>query len=95
MDVTNTGKRDGDDVVQMYATHLNSKVDRPAKQLEGFKRVNLAAGQTKTVELPLKAEALAYWDVQTHKWVLERDKVKITLGSSSADSRLERTVSVR
>jgi hypothetical protein len=47
------------------------------------------------VELPLKAEALAYWDVQTHKWVLERDKVKITLGSSSADSRLERTVSVR
>jgi beta-glucosidase len=95
MDVTNTGKRDGDDVVQMYATHLNSKVDRPAKQLEGFKRVNLAAGQTKTVELPLKAEALAYWDVQTHKWVLERDKVKITLGSSSADSRLESTVSVR
>ena len=95
VEVTNTGKRDGDDVIQMYATHLNSKVDRPAKQLEGFKRVNLAAGQTKTVELPLKAEGLAYWDVQPHQWVLEKDKVKITLGASSADSRLDKIISVR
>ena len=95
VDVTNTGKRDGDDVVQMYATHLDSKVDRPAEQLEGFKRVNLAVGQTKTVELPLKAEALAYWDVKAHQWVLEKDKIKITVGSSSADSRAEKAISVR
>ena len=95
VDVTNTGKRDGDDVVQMYATHLDSKVNRPAKQLVGFKRVNLAVGQTKTVELPLKAEALAYWDVKAHQWVLEKDKIKITVGSSSADSRAEKAISVR
>jgi beta-glucosidase len=93
--ITNTGQREGDDVVQMYAAHLNSKVERPAKQLEGFKRVNLAVGQTKTVELPLKAEALAYWDVQTHKWLLDKDKVRITLGPSSADGRLDKTISVR
>jgi beta-glucosidase len=79
----------------MYATHLDSKVDRPAEQLEGFKRVNLAVGQTKTVELPLKAEALAYWDVKAHQWVLEKDKIKITVGSSSADSRAEKAISVR
>jgi beta-glucosidase len=95
VDVTNAGKREGDDVVQMYATHLDSKVNRPAKQLVGFKRVNLAVGQTKTVELRVKAEALAYWDVQTHQWVLEKDKVRITVGSSSADSRVEKAISMR
>ena len=62
MDVTNTGKRDGDEVVQLYVKHLGSKVARPRKELRGFRRVTLQPGETKTVELPLAAQSLAYWD---------------------------------
>jgi beta-glucosidase len=95
VDVTNAGQRDGDAVVQLYATHLKSKVDRPIKQLEAFKRVNVMAGQTKTVELPLAAQALAYWDTPEHKWELEKDKVSLAVGDSSADSKLAKIISVR
>ncbi len=95
VDVTNAGQRDGDAAVQLYATHLKSKVDRPIKQLGAFKRVNVMAGQTKTVELPLSAQALAYWDTPEHKWVLEKDKVSLAVGDSSADNKLARVISVR
>jgi beta-glucosidase len=95
VDVTNAGQRDGDTVVQLYATHLKSKVDRPIKQLEAFKRVNVMAGQTKTVELPLSAQALAYWDTPEHKWVLEKDNVSLAVGDSSADSKLTKVMSVK
>ena len=66
MDVTNTGTRDGDEVVQLYVKHLGSKVARPPKELRGFERVHLARGQTKTVQIPLKAESLAYWNDAKH-----------------------------
>ena len=95
VDVTNAGQRDGDAVVQLYATHLKSKVDRPMKQLEAFQRVRLVAGQTKTIELHLSAQALAYWDTSEHKWILEQDQVNLSVGNSSVDSKLSRVISVR
>jgi beta-glucosidase len=95
VDVTNAGQRDGDAVVQLYAKHLKSKVDRPSKQLESFRRARVVAGQTKTVELNLSAQALAYWDTPEHKWVLEKDEVRLTVGSSSADDELAKVISVR
>jgi beta-glucosidase len=95
VDVTNAGQRDGDAVVQLYATHLKSKVVRPVRQLEAFKRVTVMAGQTRTVELPLSTQALAYWDTPEHKWVLEKDKVSLAVGDSSADSKLAKVISVR
>jgi beta-glucosidase len=94
VDITNTGKRKGDEVVQLYVKHLNSKVDRPAKELKGFQRVTLAPNETRTVQIPLKAEALAYWDEASNRWVVEADEVKLMAGSSSADSRLEKTIAV-
>jgi beta-glucosidase len=95
VDVTNTGKRAGDEVVQLYATHLNSKVDRPRKELRGFQRIALKPGETRTVQLPLKAADLAYWNIEKHQWVVEADQVKLTVGSSSADSRAEKTIAVQ
>lgn len=95
VDVTNTGHSDGDDVIQLYATHLKSKVDRPKEQLEGFKRVSLNPGQTKTIELPLSAQNLAYWDTEDHKWVLEKDKIRLAVGASSADIKLTKIISVQ
>ncbi|MDQ3819047.1 MAG: glycoside hydrolase family 3 C-terminal domain-containing protein, partial [Acidobacteriota bacterium] len=92
--VKNTGGRAGEEVVQMYVKHLNSSVERPIKELKGFARVALRAGETKTVSMELKADQLAYWDAGKHRFVVENDKVQIMVGSSSADLKLNRTVKV-
>ena len=94
VDVTNTGKWQGDEVVQLYVKHLNSSVERPIKELKGFRRVSLAPGQTRTVVLPLKAETLGYWDMARQRWDLEADQVSLMVGSSSADVKLDKTVAV-
>jgi beta-glucosidase len=95
VDIQNTGTRAGDEVVQLYVKHLNSEVQRSLKELKGFKRITLQPGETKTVQIPLKAESLAYWDADTQKFVIEKDKIKIMVGSSSADIKLEKTIDVR
>lgn len=94
IDVTDTGKRGGDEVVQLYVKHLNSKVARPLEELEGFERIHLAVGETRTVTLPLPAAALRYWDTAAAHWVLEPGQVQIRVGASSADIRAEKTISV-
>lgn len=92
VDVRNTGARAGDEVVQLYVKHLNSKVDRPLEELKGFERIHLATGETKTVNFPLTAASLRYWDTTTGQWVLEPDQVEIRVGSSSDDIRAEQTI---
>ena len=94
LDVTNTGSRDGDEVVQLYAKHVSSKVARPDKELKGFQRITLKPNETKTLTIPLKAENLAYWDIKSKKFVVEKDKIQLMIGSSSADIRLQQTISV-
>jgi beta-glucosidase len=92
--VTNTGKRDGQEVVQLYVKHMGSKVERPIKELRGFQRVALKAGEAKTVEIPLKAKDLAYWDAPSQKWVVEDEKVNLMVGGSSADVKAQQTIDV-
>jgi beta-glucosidase len=96
VDVHNTGSRDGDEVVQLYVRHPGSRVERPAKALKGFKRVTLEAGETRRVEIPLRGADLAYWDAARRAWTVERGKVEIMVGSSSADRdlTLRKTVEV-
>jgi beta-glucosidase len=94
VDVKNTGKRAGDEVVQMYVKHLESAVERPIKELRGFQRITLGPGETKTVRMELKGSELAYWDAAAHSFVVEAGKMSVTVGSSSADVRLEKTVAV-
>ncbi|HEV8498279.1 MAG TPA: glycoside hydrolase family 3 C-terminal domain-containing protein [Gemmatimonadaceae bacterium] len=94
VDVTNTGKVAGDEVVQLYVQHMGSKVARPRKDLRGYRRITLAPGETRTISLPLPAAALAYWNADTHGWVVESEPVRLQVGSSSADIRLEATVNV-
>jgi beta-glucosidase len=95
VDVTNTGKRAGDTVVQLYAAHPASKVERPAQALVGFERVALKAGEKRTVRIPLKASQLAYWDQASGAFKVEAAPVKLMIGESSADIRLARTVKLR
>jgi beta-glucosidase len=92
--VTNMGARAGDEVVQMYVQHTNSKVQRPLEELEGFQRVSLGAKATKTVEFHLPAKLLAYWDQTDNEWRIENDRVRIMIGSSSADIKATDAVAV-
>lgn len=94
VDVTNTGARSGDEVVQLYVRHLGSKVARPRMDLRGFRRVQLRPGERRTVTFPLPASALAYWDTGAHGWVVEDEPVLLEVGASSADIRLEKTITV-
>ena len=85
VNVRNTGSRDGDEVVQLYVSYPDSKVERPLKQLKGFKRVFIPAGKTETVQIQLKASDVAYWNVEKHAFVTEKGKLKLMIGSSSTD----------
>src|SRR5215207_697819 len=93
-DLTNKGRRAGEEVVQLYVTHLGSKVERPLRELKGYARVALQPGETKPVTLTLKAEQLAYWDVKSKRFVVEPDRVRLMVGGSSADERLIRELNV-
>jgi beta-glucosidase len=95
VDVTNTGSRAGDEVVQLYVHHLKSAVPRPEEQLKGFQRIGLAPGETKTVTIPLKVEDLAYWDEHLRRFVVENEPVEIRVGESSRNILLRATVRVR
>jgi beta-glucosidase len=87
--LTNTGNYDSDEVCQLYVSYTDSKVERPLKQLRGFKRVHVKKGETVTVTIPLKAEDLKYWDTGQQEWGLEPGRVRFFIGPSSADKRLE------
>ncbi|MGA2135151.1 MAG: glycoside hydrolase family 3 C-terminal domain-containing protein [Bryobacteraceae bacterium] len=94
VDVKNTGERQGDEVVELYVKHLKSAVERPAKELRGFRRVSLAPGEVTTVQIPLPEKSLAYWDADGKRWAVEKDEVELMVGSSSADVKLSKTVRV-
>jgi beta-glucosidase len=93
-DLKNTGSRNGEEVAQLYVRYLDSKVVRPLKELKGFQRVAVNAGQTKRVMLTLQANQLAYWNTDEHRFVVEPGKIEVMIGSSSADVRLSKTINV-
>jgi len=95
VDVTNTGRRPGDDVVQLYVKHLGSKVLRPRMQLVGFLRVTVQPNETKTVEIPLPASRLACWNPKLQAFKSEAEPVSLMAGDSSASLPLSITVNVR
>jgi len=95
VDIANTGKKAGDEVVQLYVNHINSLVNRPKQELEGFKRLTLKAGESKSVEIPLEAKRLAYWDISKNDWQVENDSIEIRIGSSSADIKLKQILNVK
>ena len=90
VEVTNTGQRAGTEVVQLYIRDSVSSVTRPVKELRGFQKISLSAGETKTVELTITPESLAFWDVNM-KYVVEPGEFEILVGSSSRDADLHKT----
>ena len=87
--VKNVGDRPGDEVVQLYVRHVNSQLKRPLKELRGFQRVHLKPGEEKPVTFTLPAEKLAYYNVATKGWTVEPGTIKLLIGSSSADIRVQ------
>ena len=94
VDVTNTSNRAGDDVVQLYTHQQESRDKLPVTQLRAFQRVQLAAGQTKTVRLTVRASDFRHWDVTRNAWVLESSVQDLMVGASSTDIRKQTTVRV-
>jgi beta-glucosidase len=94
VNVKNTGKREGDEVVQLYIHDVVSSVVRPIKELRGFERISLKPGENKTVTITVPGEKLSFYDEKSHKFVVEPGTFDILIGSSSADIRLKRQFEV-
>ena len=90
----NSGKVPGEEVVELYVKHLQSKVERPLKELRGFRRIALQPGETKTVELLLPAKSLAYWDTGRQTFLVEPDTIEISVGGSSVNEKLKANLRV-
>ena len=85
--VTNTGSREGSEVVQLYVSDLKSSLPRPVKELKGFRKVKLAPGETANVSFTIDKEALSFYDPAQHGWVVEPGKFQVLVGSASDDVR--------
>ena len=93
--VTNTGARDGAEIVQVYIAKPGAEIFRPAQELKAFARVPLAAGESRTVTLPLDDKAFRYWNTRTDCWEVEDGRYEVRVGASSADIRLTADVDIR
>ena len=93
--VTNTGARDGAEIVQVYIAKPGAEIFRPAQELKAFARVPLAAGESRTVTLPLDDKAFRYWNTRTGCWEVEGGRYEVRVGASSADIRLTANVDIR
>ena len=93
-DVTNAGKRDGDEVVQLYVRYPETGTHMPIKQLKAFRRLSLAKGEKQPVELTIDTADLRYWDDKTASFVTPKGKYQLMVGSSSADIRLTTTITL-
>ena len=89
VDVTNTGSRDGEEVVQLY---VKFKHDDAAKRLRGFERVAVKAGETVPVEIVVPADDLKLWDSEKHAFDFKKGRTKLMLGASSEDIRLKKNI---
>lgn len=93
--LTNTGDRDGAEVAQLYVSAQNPSVYRPTKELKGFAKVFLKAGESKTVTIPLDDKAFRYFNVKTNRFEIDGGEYELLVGASVADIRLSGTVNVK
>jgi beta-glucosidase len=93
VDVENTGTRDGAEVVQLYVRDFVASLSRPVKELKGFERVFLKAGERRKVELTVKAQDLGFYNTQ-NQYVVEDGEFGLTVGTSSADEGLKNTFAI-
>lgn len=93
-DVTNTGQRPGAQAAQVYISEPHAKVPRPAHELKGFERIEVAPGETKHVSVPLEPRAFAWYNPQTHGWTIDPGRFTVSVGDSVASLPLTGTVEI-
>lgn len=89
VNITNTGEREGAEVVQLYIQDIETSIERPPKELKGFKKVNLKPGEKTPISFELGTEDLAFYDDRLNEWRAEKGRFNILIGSSSRDIYLE------
>jgi beta-glucosidase len=92
VDVTNTGKRAGEEIAQLYVHDAKPAIDRPVRELKGFAKIVLKPGETKTIQFTIKPRDLAYFDMPGHQWKANAGEYEIQVGSSSRDIKLKKSV---
>ena len=93
--LTNTGGQDGAEVAQLYIGKPDGKVFRPEKELKGFQKVFLKAGESRTVTIPFDDKTFRYWNVRTKRWEIEGGAYTVMVGASCLDIRLTAETQVR
>lgn len=88
IDVVNTGSISGDEVVQLYVGYKTAAIDRPVKELKGFRRIRLEPGETREVEFTLSARQLSFYDENNSKWNVDAVSYQIYVGKSSSHADL-------
>ena len=94
VDVTNTGSREGKEIVQLYVADLTGSANRPVRELKNFVKVSLAPGETKTVQMELNKRSFAWYNVKLHDWYAASGIYEIQIGKSSREIVLSDTVEV-
>jgi beta-glucosidase len=92
--VTNTGTRDGQEVAQLYVSSAGSPVARPPRELKGFRKLSLAAGETGRASFSLASRDLAYWSREHRDWTVQPGSFELAIGASSRDLRLAQVLTV-
>ncbi len=92
--VTNSGARDGAEVVQVYVGQPKAQVERPVRELKGFAKVALKPGETRQVTIDLPRDAFAYWSPEKKGWTVDPGKFVVEAGASSRDIRLKQAVEI-
>lgn len=93
--ITNTGSREGAEIVQLYISDLKSSLPRPVKELKGFQKVKLAPGETKNVTFTVAKDALSYYDDALQDWVVEPGKFEAIVAASATDIKSKISFSVK
>ena len=92
--LTNTGDRDGAEIAQLYIAKPDAEIFRPVKELKGFAKVFLKAGESKTVTIALDDKAFRYWNVKTKRWEIEGGKYQLLVGTNVQEIRLRAEVEI-
>ncbi|HEX3855681.1 MAG TPA: glycoside hydrolase family 3 C-terminal domain-containing protein [Verrucomicrobiae bacterium] len=92
VDITNIGKRAGEEVAELYIHDLHPQIDKPVRELKGFSKISLQPGETKTVQFTIHPRDLAYFDVPGKQWKADVGEYEIGIGASSRDIRQKATL---
>jgi beta-glucosidase len=95
LDITNTGRQSGKEVVQLYVRDVVSSLMRPPQELKGFRKVALKPGETRKVEFLLDNRSFSFYDAEKKDWVLEPGEFEILIGSSSRDIRASHRINIK